>query len=120
MANKDEFKTFVRKNPRLSEYVKKGDMSWQKFYELFDLYGEDNEVWTPYLNPSTTSNAVQTSNDTFGWLRNLDLDSIQEGINSLQRVVGVVGDLTNKNVSSNNNLVKEEYKPRPLYKHFED
>lgn len=121
MANKEEFKNFVRKNPKLLGYVKKGEMTWQKFYELFDLYGEENDVWAPYLATVSTTSVASTNSilDSFSWLKNLDLDSIQEGINSLQRVVGVVGDLTNKNTSKET-PVKDEYKPRPLYKHFED
>lgn len=118
MASKEEFKNFVRQNPRLSNYVRKGQMSWQKFYEMFDLYGESSDVWNPYIKEEVAVAAASTSiADTFAWLKKLDLDSIQEGINSLQRVVGVVGDLTSK---STDTKPKEEYKPRPLYKHFED
>ena len=34
-----DFKVFVQAHPTLVESVKKGDMTWQKFYELYDLYG---------------------------------------------------------------------------------
>jgi len=46
----------------------------------------------------------------------LDLDSIQNGISSIQRVLGVFEDLGGKNSGN----INDEYKPRPLYKHFED
>ena len=49
MDKKEEFKEFVKKNPRLLTFVKKGEMTWQKFYEMFDLYGENNSVWDDYL-----------------------------------------------------------------------
>ena len=42
MTNIDNFKSFVKKNPKLITFVKNGSMSWQKFYELYDLYGEDD------------------------------------------------------------------------------
>ena len=29
-----EFKDFVKQHPKLINFVKKGDMSWQKFYEM--------------------------------------------------------------------------------------
>ena len=52
------------------------------------------------------------------FLKTINLDSLQEGINSIQRVLGVFQDLSgNKNESVEE---KKEYKPRPLYKHFED
>ena len=43
--SKSEFKEFVKNNPRLLTYVNKNEMSWQKFYEMYDMYGSDNEVW---------------------------------------------------------------------------
>ena len=121
MAKMEEFKGFVKNNPKLTKYIKNGTMSWQKFYELYDLYGENNEVWDEYLKEEakTTVKAAATGftlAEAFNYLKKLDLDSIQNGINSIQRVVGVVGDLTNKNTTT----TKQEYKPRPLYKHFED
>ena len=41
----DSFKMFVRKNPNLIKYVNNNEMTWQKFYEMYDLYGEDNIVY---------------------------------------------------------------------------
>ena len=45
MDKKEEFKAFVRKNPILIKYVKNNEMNWQKFYEIYDIYGETHEVW---------------------------------------------------------------------------
>ena len=41
MTNVDNFKSFVKKNPNLISYVRNGNMTWQKFYEIYDLYGEE-------------------------------------------------------------------------------
>lgn len=112
MGGKEEFKEFVRNNPSLIKYVKNGSKTWQNFYELFNLYGDDKSAWNEYLGVSET---VSTSSDFFSWLKSIDVDSIQNGVTSLQRVLGVVQDFTNKDDSS-----KEEYTPRPIYKHFED
>ncbi len=122
MASIDDFKNFVKKNPSLIKHVKNDDMSWQKFYEMFDLYGEDNDIWTPYMKRETVKNEVQQTASAVGafdllaWLKNIDLDSIQNSVNNLQRVLGVVQDFSaNKKTDT-----KTDYKPRPLYKHFED
>lgn len=124
MTKKDEFKEFVRKNPRLISYVKKGDMNWQKFYEIYDLYGEEESAWSSYLikeeelrNVTTTATTGIGFNEIINFIKNIDLDSVQEGVNSVQRVLGVIQDL---NVKDDSKSKKEEYKPRPLYKHFED
>lgn len=112
MGDKEEFKKFVKNNPNLIKYVKNGSKSWQDFYELFSLYGDDNSVWKEYLDVGSASGSI----DLFSWLKSIDIDSIQNGVSSIQRVLGVVQDFTNKDNTSSDT----EYKPRPLYKHFED
>lgn len=114
MNSKDEFKEFVRNNPNLIKYVRNGSKTWQNFYEIFNLYGSNDDVWREYLREEKTESAH--SLDFVTWLKALDLDSIQNGVASIQRVLGVVQDFTNKDDVSSN----EEYTPRPLYKHFED
>jgi len=119
MENKEKFKSFVRKNPSLIKYVKNGEMNWQKFYEIYDLYGEEESAWQEYLRNDETVKTASNSatvGDFFNFIKAIDLDTLQETVSSLQRVLGVFGDLTNKNVEP----PKEEYKPRPLYKHFDD
>ena len=125
MDNKEQFKTFVKNNPKLISYVKSGDMNWQKFYEIFDLYGEDKEAWKEYLTKEETAKAATAAAGTLGlaeifnWIKNINLDNFQAGVNNLQRVVGVVQDLTTKKTEDTTSS-KETYKPRPLYRHFED
>lgn len=102
---KEEFKEFVRSNPSLIKYVRNNEMTWQKFYEMFNLYGSDSEVWNEYLGKS--------SSDIVKWFKNIDLDNLKEGISNIERVIGVVKDITKKEEIN-------EYKPRPMYKHFED
>ncbi len=114
-----EFKEFVKGKPELVHYVRNGEMTWQKFYELYDLYGTKEDVWTPYQNE--TKKTVEKATTAFGmaevleWLKTVDLDSVQNGISSMQRVLGVLQDFGSKE-----EVTKPEYKPRPLYKHFED
>lgn len=116
MNKKEEFKVFVKKNPRLIKFVKDGSMSWQKFYEIFDLYGEEESAWKEYLTKEEKKVAENTPTDLVSWLKSIDLDSVQNGMNSLQRVVALLGELTTKNPTTS----ESTYKPRPLYKHFED
>lgn len=124
---KDDFKEFVKSNPKLIKYVKNNEMTWQKFYELYDLYGSDESIWKEYLGETKVENKImdnKVNTNSFGlnevvkWFKNVDLDGLQEGIGNVQRVLGVVQDFSKKDspVENTNN----SYKPRPLYKHFED
>ena len=122
MSKLTSFKEFVKNNPSLVKFVKEDKMTWQKFYEMFDLYGSNHEVWNDYLTKKEEK-VVEAATTTAGitdflsWFKSIDLDSLQEGINSVSRVVGVLQDFGNKDNTSN---AKTEYKPRPLYKHLED
>ena len=124
---KDDFKEFVKKHPKLINYVKNNEMTWQKFYEMYDLYGEDEKVWKEYIeikdeekvNNTTEKLALGglTLSEFINFIKKVDLDSLQEGISNVQRVLGVVQDFSKKD---NKSEEKNTYKPRPLYKHFED
>ena len=111
MSKKEEFKQFVKKNPKLVKYVKSGESNWREFYELCDLYGEDENAWKEYLGVATTVGTL----DMLSWLKNINLDSVQSGVANIQKMLGMVQELTNKEEKPN-----QEYKPRPVYKHFED
>ena len=111
----------VKNNPKLLKYVRDGSMTFQKFYEMYDIYGESNSVWDDYLKEESVSTALGTASgfglsELFNMFKNIDLDSVQRGIGNLERVLGVVGEMGKKE----DNTPKGEYKPRPIYKHFED
>lgn len=121
---KEQFKQFVKKNPILIKYINSKEMTWQQFYEMYDLYGEEENIWKKYLDNDFKNETVKDISKTtafadfLAFLKTVNLDSLQEGIGSIQRVLGVFQDFSNN--KSNTKDDKKEYKPRPLYKHFED
>ena len=119
MSKIDEFKSFVRENPKLSTYVRENKMTWQGFYELYDLYGDKSDVWNDYLKSET--NTIKSSSPSFSDIlnmaKNMDVNKVQEGITSLQKAIGLISDLFIKN---DNNNSKSSYTPRHIYKSFED
>ncbi len=121
----DEFKMFVKANPFLIDYIKKGKKSWQDLYEIYDIYGSDEEYWNKYLEETkqdNDKNNAERNNSTFTnhvdelikMAKNVDVDKVQEGITSLQKTLALFGDLfASKKPTST-------YNPRPLYKRFDD
>jgi len=98
MSKLDEFKKFISKNPEFVDYVRNSDTSWQKLYELYDIYGENNEIWNKYLKSSETNINIKGILNT---LKNINLDSLEESITSIQKAVGLVEEFTKDNKDKN-------------------
>jgi hypothetical protein len=113
MSKKDDFRIFVQSKPHLASYVEDGSMTWQKFYEMYDLYGENNDIWQKYNNTEEEKNDLKTS-EFLNFIKNINIEKLQSGMESVSRVLSLVSEIGNKTET------KEEYNPRPIYKHFED
>jgi len=121
MSKKDEFKEFIRNKPELVEYIKNKEMTLQSFYELYDIYGSDENAWKPYerkmINESSNGNNNLKITDI---MKNINLEELQKHINTAQKALGVVEDLTTKGTNTLGNVVKGPLTSRPLNKFFED
>jgi hypothetical protein len=113
MSNLDNFKIFIRNNPTFASYIKDDSMTWQKFYELYDMYGEESSIWDEYRQEKKKST---TLNDIVNMAKNIDMDKFQDGVNSLSKAVGLFSDLFANKTPSNSSA----YKPRAVYRRFED
>lgn len=117
---KDDFKNFVRTKPELIKYVKNGEMTWQKFYEIYDLYGTDENIWSKY---KTTDRTIDSGiSKITEMVKNVDVDSIKSHINTAQKAIDFVSDLTKKNPTPDltKTIGSGPIRPRPLNKFFED
>lgn len=119
MSKKDEFREFIRNKPELVEYIKNKDMTMQGFYEIFDIYGDDENAWKPYLREENKVNNISTPKIT-DIMKNINIDELQKHINTAQKALGVVEDLTTKGASNIGNAIKGPLTSRPLNKFFED
>src|SRR5574344_246253 len=97
--SKEDFKSFVSKNPKLITYVNNNTMTWQKFYEIYDLYGESNDAWDKYLKEETTTTKTTSQvgdtslKEIFNMIKNVDVDSVKKGIDGVQKAVGLLQDI---------------------------
>ena len=121
--SKESFKQFAKQHPEFIKYINNGEMTWQKFYELYDMYGDNSDIWNKYgsvpeIRENNTSNLLGDTSlkDIFNVVKQIDLDTVKRGVDGLQKAVGLIQDITG-NKSSNN---QANYQRRPMYKYFED
>ena len=123
MSKKEEFKLFVKDHPELIKFVKSNEMSWQKFYEVYDIYGASNDVWNKYFSKLEEETGESDSKENFSvsdlinMVKNVDLDNVQKNITNISKALGLVQSLIAKDGSD---IASDTYTPRPLYKKFED
>ena len=116
--SKELFKNFVRSHPELGNSVMNNKTSWQKLYELYDMYGEESNVWDTYFsrtNEISTDVKTSTFSDLLAMIKNVDLDSVQKGVNNLQKTIGLLQD-----IGIGSSTKEKIYEPRPMYQYFDD
>lgn len=109
---KEDFKEFVKTKPELADYVENNTMTWQKFYELYDMYGEDEKIWNKYKSG-------QGEKKVSDFMEKLDPDSIQKHIESAQKALDIFSELATKTTDNITNNIKPSIE-RPLSKFFGD
>lgn len=125
----DAFKSFVKKHPSLAKNVSK-DQTWQDFYNLYALYGEDSNVWNQYFtdeqNNKTKPAISERGESSVGGfsLKNIlnifqgmDVNELQKGIVSLQKGLGYISTMFAKEETPTR---QSSYEPRPIHKYFDD
>ena len=113
--SKEAFKLFAKNHPELAYEVINGKTTWQKLYELFDIYGENSTIWDQYSSSSTPTSISTTFRDFFNTVRNVDLNSVQKGVNNLQKTIGLL-----QEIGISNGTERIAHEARPMYKYFED
>ena len=111
---KDAFKMFAKSHPELITYLKNNpNMNWQKLYEIYDIYGEDESVWQRYL---ISNNSNTNITDVF---KNIDTKKVQEHIGTAQKALNLIQELTTKGGETIESI-KGPVLPRPITKFFGD
>ena len=109
--SKEAFKSFAKLHPELASSVLNGTTSWQKLYELYDIYGENSKIWESYIDKTSKKETIK---DLFTTFKNLDFESVQRGVTNIQKTISLLQEL---------GFTKQEetnYEPRPIYSRFDD
>lgn len=114
MDKKEKFKLFLKDNPSIINYIKTNNGSIQKLYEIYDIYGEDEEIWKKY-----TEDRSLNLNNLKDMVKNIDMNSIKGHIDTAKKAISLVQELGGK-VKSGVDTIKKPLSPKPLDKFFED
>ena len=121
MDKREEFKEFIKSKPNLVDLVKDKKYTWQDFYEVFDLYGKDDEVWNKYRDEEKVSDDRKSASITelTNLVKNINIDNVQKYINNAQKAINVISELTAKkpSVDAATTIAKT---PRVINKFFGD
>ena len=109
----DDFKKFVSKKPYLKDKINKKETTWQELYEHYDLYGEDDEIWKKYIKDDISDQI--SIKGLLNTLKNINIDSLEENINSIQKAVGLVEELTRETKKEEEKAASKEEKINKLY-----
>jgi D-mannonate dehydratase len=120
----ENFKSFVKTKPFLAYKVHSGLTSWQKLYEIYDVYGESHEIFTNGEKQKETTNTEKqaeqpTASNTnykagissvLKAVQDIDIDKLSDNLNSFKKIFSLFG--TTKATTVENS--------GKTYKRFED
>jgi len=109
MDRKEEFKSFVKKYPSFATYVQNKTTTWQDLYELWDMYGDDDNVFLKYKTNTTNdlSNVITS-------IKNINMDNVKKNLNNIEKGIKLLQDFVKQDDPT------PSYEPRPLFRKFED
>ena len=90
--SKEKFLSFARIHPELAKEVVHGNVSWQQLYEIYEIYGENHSIWNDYLKGSSGFD-FQPFKELFENMKKIDLNQVQNGIESIQKTIGYLQDI---------------------------
>ena len=91
--SKESFILYARKHPEYATQVLEGKVSWQQLYEIYEIYGEDNNILENYNKTNFDLNSFK---EVFKAIKSIDIESIQNSIGSLQKTIGLIQDIGTK------------------------
>lgn len=96
MDKKENFKNFISAHPELLKYIKNKNMTFQDFYEIYDIYGEDENTWSKYFKEESSSADDDRIKELGKILKNINMDNIEHHVNNAQKIIGIIQELTKK------------------------
>ena len=119
MNKLDEFKNFVKNNSFLIDKVHNNEVTWQKLYETYDIYGPEHELFKNVYSTSNTSTILSKEgiNNAINVIKNVDLEKISSGLENVKKVVATIQGITKPTVSETS---VPEYIKKSTFRRYND
>jgi len=119
MKKLDEFKLFIKNNSFLIDKVHNKEVTWQKLYEIYDIYGPEHEVFKMKSIPNRPSSLLTKDglNTAFNVIKNVDLEKVSNGLENVKKVVGAIQEIT-KPITKETSI--PEYMKKSTFKRYND
>lgn len=90
-----DFKLFLKDNPKIVRDVRMGKKTWQEIYEDWSLLGEDDEIWNEFKEEKKVKEEKKADKGEFisqllNQLKNMDPDQIQKQIGNVSQALGAI------------------------------
>lgn len=90
-----DFKLFLKDNPKIVRDVRMGKKTWQEIYEDWSLLGEDDEIWNEFKEEKKVKEEKKADkgefiSQLFNQLKNMDPDQIQKQIGNVSQALGAI------------------------------
>lgn len=91
-----QFREFVKKNPKIVLEVRKGKTNWQDLFEEWYLLGEDDSRWDEFkegnatASPTNDEGKKEWMQQVMGAVKNMDTNQLQNHISNLSQALGAI------------------------------
>ncbi len=100
---KEKFIEFVKNNPKLINYIKEKNGTWQELFEIYTIYGEDEKIWNKYILENDKG-----INELINMIKNINLDGVKTTIDGLQKAISILQNISKKEDTNNETYEKTE------------
>ena len=119
MEKLDEFKTFIKNKTFLIDKVHSNEISWQKLYETYDLYGPEHELFKEVVAQKNTSSLLTKEgiNTAINAFKKVDLDKVSNSLDSIKKVVTTIQEITKSDTITQD---LPEYMKKSTFRRYND
>lgn len=107
MDNLDEFKQFIKTIPNIKNEVLNGKYTWQQIYEIYCLYGKEDELFKSYRTTKNENEGLDL-NKILYIIKNIDLQALEKSLDGLQKILNIVVSMSEKNDTHSSSFYKDQ------------